>query len=75
MLELRLIPNAISLHTVMFWFATIGFGLTTIVVVATTGAQPPIAGIVYVTVWLPVVLLLGKITPEKGSIDKPEVPL
>ena len=40
-------------------------------VVVVTITQPPAAAIVYVTVYVPAVLVLGVIAPVTASIDKP----
>jgi len=39
--------------------------------VVLTAAQPPAAAIVYVTVYVPAVLVLGMIAPVLGSMLKP----
>ncbi len=39
--------------------------------VVLTAAQPPAAAIVYVTVYVPAVLVLGVIAPVLGSMLKP----
>ena len=39
--------------------------------VAVTAEQPPVAGVVYVTVYVPAVLVLGVISPELELIVKP----
>ena len=44
-------------------------------VVAVTIPQPPAADIVYVTVYVPAVLVLGVIDPVTGSIVSPAVEL
>ena len=41
--------------------------------VVLTAEQPPAAAIVYVTVYVPAVLVLGMIAPVFGSILKPVV--
>ncbi len=41
--------------------------------VVLTAAQPPAAAIVYVTVYVPAVLVLGVIAPVLGSMLKPVV--
>ncbi len=41
--------------------------------VATTAEQPPVAAIVYVTVYVPAVLVLGVIAPVLGSMLKPVI--
>ncbi len=41
--------------------------------VVLTAAQPPAAAIVYVTVYVPAVLVLGVMAPVLGSILKPVV--
>ena len=41
------------------------------VVVVLTAEQPPAAAIVYVTVYVPAVLVLGVIAPVLGSMLKP----
>jgi hypothetical protein len=43
------------------------------VVVLITAAQPPEAAIVYVTVYVPAVLVLGVTAPVLGSMLKPVV--
>jgi hypothetical protein len=43
--------------------------------VAVTAEQPPVAGVVYVTVYVPAVLVLGVIAPVLELIVKPEVEL
>ena len=43
--------------------------------VAVTAEQPPLDGVVYVTVYVPAVLVLGVIAPVLASILKPEVEL
>ena len=40
---------------------------------AGTAGQPPLAGIVYDTVQVPAVLVLGVISPEEELIDNPDV--
>ena len=43
------------------------------VAVATTAAQPPVAASVYVTVYVPAVLVLGMIAPVLALMLKPVV--
>jgi hypothetical protein len=49
--------------------------VTTTVAVAVTVAHPPAAGIVYVTVYVPGVLVLGVISPVVELIDNPDAEL
>jgi len=52
---------------------TVGVGLITTVVVAVTAAHPPVAGVVYVIVYVPAVEVDGLMAPVDASILKPEV--
>ena len=49
----------------------VGTAVIIIVVVAITAAQPPDAGVVYVTVYVPAVLVLGVMAPVPALIVKP----
>ncbi len=49
----------------------LGAAVIVTVVVFITAAQPPAAAIVYVTVYVPAVLVLGVIAPVLASMLKP----
>ncbi len=51
----------------------IGAAVIVTVVVVVTAAQPPVAAIVYVTVQMPAVLILGVISPVLALMPKPVV--
>ena len=51
----------------------LGAAVIVTVVVFITAAQPPEAAIVYVTVYVPAVLVLGVTAPVLGSMLKPVV--
>ena len=51
----------------------LGAAVIVTLVIFITAAQPPVAGIVYVTVYVPAVLVLGVIAPVLESIVKPAV--
>jgi hypothetical protein len=53
----------------------VGAAVIVTVVVTGTAAQPPEAGIVYVTVYVPAVLVLGVMAPVAALIVKPAVEL
>jgi hypothetical protein len=63
------------LHTVEVIAVIAGVGLIVTEVVTGTDAQPPEAGMVYVTVYVPTVLVLGVMAPVPELIVNPSVEL